>query len=198
MGHSFGGGAVLEAVAALAKKPDAPRTPRVAAAVLLDPWLFGCSDAVYAPSTHAAVGVPTMCVNTQTLMFPSNAHMIGRALHAVGEAAAPRTVAWLEAAGTRHQEASDFAAIGYPLLRLMCMAGALRPRESLGRHTAATVGFLAHTGAQPLSGCPQQQRAKELVAALLGEGDGAGRPSSGSDRYEPVSFVRHGCNHGRQ
>jgi len=234
LGHSFGGGTVLEAAAAMsggkfsasgqscstlsasgrAQRASAP-SPRVSAAVLLDPWLFGCSEVVYTPATFTAADVPTLCVMTQSLMFPQNAQLIQRALHAIadadptnpvgegtgeGQPEKRRRVTWVEAAGTRHQEASDFAVIAYPTIRLSAMAGALPPSVSLGRHLAATVGFLALTGAQRLTGSAQQRQARELAMDLVeghAEGHAEGEtPVSVRHRdnsvFDARAFLRHG------
>jgi hypothetical protein len=77
------------------------------------------------------------------------------------------------------------------------MAGALPPRLSLGRHLAATVGFLAFTGAQRLSGSPQQRRALEMAEVLLQSGEA--QASKGGDGHEDElyaagsAFLCHGC-----
>ena len=175
--------------------------------MLLDPCLLGCSDAVYEPATFARVEVPTLCLMTQTLMFTQNAAAIQHALHAIGSgdpadpaACKKRTVAWVEAAGTSHQEASDFAAIAYPTIRLSCMAGSLPPRLSLGRHLTATVGFLALVGAQPINGSAQQQQARALAASLVGRpveddsGDGSEQKACHDGGcFDKSAFLRHGC-----
>lgn len=193
---------MLETAAALSRasqeQPRATLMPRVSAAVVLDPWLMGCSDVVYSPATFSSAAVPTLCLMTPSLMFPQNAALVGRAMHSVAEGALPHTVAWVEASGTRHQEASDFVSISYAALRLSCMAGALPPRLSLGRHLAVSIGFLALSGAQRLTGSPQQRRALDLAAALVGDNDSL-QPLLPADEcyadgcYDSTAFLRHGC-----
>ena len=106
------------AIARSSEKQTSAAAPRVAATVVLDPWLLGCSNAVYArEACTLPASVPTLCINTQSLMFPGNAGLIGRAMRRAAEGGSPHSVAWVEAAGTRHQEASDFAPLAYPVLR---------------------------------------------------------------------------------
>lgn len=172
MGHSFGGATAIETAAALAEAPD-PRVS-VSSVVLLDPWMLGCSDRVYKPETFAKAPklARTLVVMTQSLMFADNAAQIGAALRALpkddGGGLHPLFV---EALGTRHQEASDFVALTRLLLRLTCMAGELPSRVSLGLFCDAAVGFLAVSGAQKETQSPRQARAAELVRGWLAAPD---------------------------
>merc|ERR1719502_1103357 len=134
----------------------------VSALILLDPWMLGCSESVYEAKTYAQGAPPTLVAMTPTLMWPDNAALIGRALRALPRGMDSPPI-FVEAVGTRHQEASDFPALAYLVLRLTCMAGHLRPRTSLGLFCDAAVGFLATSGAQRERGGPHQTQAARLV-----------------------------------
>ncbi|KAL1520326.1 hypothetical protein AB1Y20_021916 [Prymnesium parvum] len=188
VGHSFGGGTVLETAAALAAEEGAPV---VSACVALDPWLFGCSDALLS-APIAAAKVPTLCLMTQSLMFPTNADAIGPAMRNFSRDGG--TALWVEAAGTRHQEASDFVLFAYPLIRASFMAGALPGSLSLGRHIAATVGFLSCAGALRVTGDPTQRKSMELVGALAsGEAPSKRRGARVEAEYDASAFLVHGA-----
>ena len=77
-------------------------------------------------------------------MYEPNGASVGEVLRSVCARRAPAL--FVEAHATRHQEASDFAAICYPLLRFFCMCGSLRAADSFALHAHLLAGFEAALG----------------------------------------------------
>jgi platelet-activating factor acetylhydrolase len=196
IGHSFGGATCLRLSAALATDaglaaiaPWCTQRPSISALVLLDPWIEGCGDDVYDPAVMGSARQPTLIAMTQSMMFPTNAERIAKALAALAPAEPAAPFAYVELRRTRHQEASDFPTLMYPQCRLMCMAGGLPPRVALQRICDTSVGFLAASGAQQQHGWPSQARAAELVRGWL---------STGKESDDEPDYLVHAASEGVQ
>lgn len=194
VGHSFGGGTVLECAAAMAMGSSAVRA---CACVALDPWMFGCSEALHSPQI-AAARMPTLCLMTQSLMFPTNAESIRSALSNFAreceQGGRGASVVWAEPDGSRHEDASDFIVLFHPLLRLTQLAGKMPGRIALGRQMSATLGFLAHSGVQRLTGSKQQRKAREMFERLTEKGGDLAIMKTVDDHcFNEAAFILHGC-----
>lgn len=190
-GHSFGG---ATAVAAAARWPD-----RFVGCVALDPWLdpvrqaggtgarsdAGVSAGAWGRGGFDPIGrTPLLVVATGSMLYDTNARHICELFQVASSAGhadpAPPPGAFVEVAGSRHQDQSDVSCLFEWANKALCASGPLRATRAWAASHDCLVGFLLmccgtdHPRSAP---SPAHRAARARAeAAVRGDPTGAGPP----------------------